>query len=365
MFHDNEDKVKALHSKMLMCDVITEQQAQLSLKGRKQKLEKEIDLQWEELEKQKMAEYDERLREKLEKEYHKKMKNAQNVSEQLETFKLNYIKKMKEEELEGELIKRQVEEDLEREKQKDLERQKKVAKTREDFRTANEELLKIQAAIALKEKEEEARIIEHAKKRDAMEHLKKTKEEERFKTKQAIKQQLIDRQIAELMKVRDQQEEMLNKQVAEAENKAADEFEKKERRKAEMKSAIEKSRAAQLEKKRQEDEAKKGEEREFSEFWKLRNEELAIADAQEKEEHRQRAAELTAYIRKQAEDKNRKAQEDFINEQHAAMRNNALMDQQEKNFYSYAEKCIAEWSSQGKNVKPLIMELKNYKKRVA
>jgi hypothetical protein len=25
MFHDNEDKVKALHSKMLMCDVITEQ----------------------------------------------------------------------------------------------------------------------------------------------------------------------------------------------------------------------------------------------------------------------------------------------------------------------------------------------------
>ena len=59
-----------------MCDVITEQQAQLALKERKKQLEKEIDLQWEELEKQKMIEYDERLREKLEKEYHKKMKNA-------------------------------------------------------------------------------------------------------------------------------------------------------------------------------------------------------------------------------------------------------------------------------------------------
>jgi hypothetical protein len=35
-------------------------------------LEKEINLQWEELEKQKMMEYDQRLRDKLEKEYIKK-----------------------------------------------------------------------------------------------------------------------------------------------------------------------------------------------------------------------------------------------------------------------------------------------------
>lgn len=96
-FHDNQDKVKALHSKMLLCDVNTEQQAQMALKGRKKHLEKEIELQWEELEKQKMEEYDERLRQKLEKEYHKKMKNSQMISEQLEDFKLNYIKNMKEE----------------------------------------------------------------------------------------------------------------------------------------------------------------------------------------------------------------------------------------------------------------------------
>lgn len=53
-----------------------------------------------------MVEYDERLREKLEKEYHKKMKNAQNVTDQLEDFKFNYIKRLKEEQLEGELIKK-------------------------------------------------------------------------------------------------------------------------------------------------------------------------------------------------------------------------------------------------------------------
>jgi hypothetical protein len=39
---------------------------------------------------------------------------------------LNYIKGLKEEMLEGELIKRQAEEDLEREKQRELARQKRA-----------------------------------------------------------------------------------------------------------------------------------------------------------------------------------------------------------------------------------------------
>ena len=68
-----------------------------------------------------------------------------------------------------------------------------------------------------------------------MEYLRKTKEEERFKNKQAVRQALIDRQIEELMKVRDLQEQQLNKQVAEAEQKAAEAFEEKEKRRVEMK----------------------------------------------------------------------------------------------------------------------------------
>lgn len=73
--------------------------------------------------------------------------------------------------------------------------------------------------------------------------------------------------------------------------------------------------------------------------------------------------EMQSYLQKQVESKNRKAQEDYVMEMHTALRNNSLQDQQDKNFYSYAEKCISEWQAQGKNVKPLIMELKNYKKK--
>lgn len=161
--------------------------------------------------------------------------------------------------------------------------------------------------MAIKEKEEDRRIEEYAQKKEALEHLKKEKEAERFANKQNIRQALIDRQIQDLMKIRDQEEEMLNKQVAEAENKANILFEEKEMRRREMKAAIEKSRKNQIDRKNKEIADAKKEEMEFSEFWKLRNEELAIAEQQEREEERQRRVELTNYLKKQVESKNLKA----------------------------------------------------------
>jgi len=47
-----------------------------------------------------------------------------------------------------------------------------------------------------------------------------------------------------------------------------------------------------------------------------------------------------------------------------ATKTQALLDNNEKQFYSYAEQAVRDWEAQGKNVKPLILELKNYKKRL-
>lgn len=69
-----------------------------------------------------MKDYDEKMRSKLEVEYERKMDNAKSISKQLEDYKLSYIKQVKADILEGELIKRQTEEDLEREKLKELAR---------------------------------------------------------------------------------------------------------------------------------------------------------------------------------------------------------------------------------------------------
>ena len=56
------------------------------------------------------------------------------------------------------------------------------------------------------------------------------------------RQALIDRQIEELSKVKNRENEILNKQVAEAEEKANKLFLEQERRRKEMKDAIERSR---------------------------------------------------------------------------------------------------------------------------
>ena len=53
-----------------------------------------------------------------------------------------------------------------------------------------------------------------------------------------------------------------------------------------------------------------------------------------------------------------------MRELHEATKGAAMLDHKEKEFYSYAEKCIKEWQDQGKNVKPLILELKSYKKKM-
>lgn len=115
------------------------------------------------------------------------MKNADNIKTQLEDFKMAFIKRIKEDELEGELIKKQVEEELEREREKELMRRKAAQAQRDQYKKANEDLLKIQANIAIKEKEEDRRIEEYAQKKEALEHLKKEKEAERFANKQAIR----------------------------------------------------------------------------------------------------------------------------------------------------------------------------------
>jgi len=53
-----------------------------------------------------LDEYDEKTREKLEKQYDSKMQNAKVIKNQLHDFKIKAIKQYKEERLEGELIKR-------------------------------------------------------------------------------------------------------------------------------------------------------------------------------------------------------------------------------------------------------------------
>lgn len=74
--------------------------------------------------------------------------------------------------------------------------------------------------IRQKELAEEARIESFTKQKLMMDQQRKDREEARFKEKLLIRQAMIDRQIEQLRALKDTQENVLNKQVAEAEDKA-------------------------------------------------------------------------------------------------------------------------------------------------
>merc|ERR1711957_1112526 len=107
--------------------------------------------------------------------------------------------------------------------QRELARQKRAQQMKSELIQANKHQIVLQDESRRQELQEEERIEEFAKKK-------------------AGRDRMINRQITQLRAIKDNEEKVLNKQVAEAEDKANRLFEEQERRKMEMKLAIERSR---------------------------------------------------------------------------------------------------------------------------
>lgn len=81
--YESSDKVKAFHSKMLMCDVLQERDAQMELKKRRLEQDKAVEEGWMENDKMKMEEYDKRMQERVEEMYKRKQETAKIIKDQL------------------------------------------------------------------------------------------------------------------------------------------------------------------------------------------------------------------------------------------------------------------------------------------
>ena len=101
---------------------------------------------------------------------------------------------------------------------------------KESFRKANLDLQAQAVEIQKKEREDEKKIEEYGHKKAALDQLKKDREEQKFREKQETRQRLIERQAEVLRNMQNREDEILNKQVGEAEEKAIKLFEEQERR---------------------------------------------------------------------------------------------------------------------------------------
>jgi Trichohyalin-plectin-homology domain len=234
--------VKAFHTRLLLCDVLQEREAQLEIKRKQAEHERQVSEGWEENDRLKMEDYDERMNIRELELLKRKQETAKVVKQQLHEFKHTYIKRIKEELLEGELVKRKAKDELEVERLKELERKRLQARTREQLIKANEDLKVYNQGLKQKERDEEVKQAEYALKKERLDQLKKDREEQRFREKQDVREKMIQRQAEYLSLLQNREDEILNKQVAEAETKARLAFAEAEEKRRLLKEQIERSR---------------------------------------------------------------------------------------------------------------------------
>ncbi|OMJ87723.1 hypothetical protein SteCoe_10465 [Stentor coeruleus] len=364
ILHDSSDQVKAFHSKMFLADVLQEREMQLEINKKKEAFQKDLEQQWLHNEKQQLQEYDKQMIIKLQQEQKRKQEVKKTLKDQLTDNKQRIVKRMQEDYIEGQLMKKKAKEDIEAEKKAEMARRQRAIEAQSETKKANEYLQELKRQEAQRLAEEEKRTMEYAAKKEAVMSMRKGREEKKFKEKLESRQRMIDARIEELSNLKSNEEQRLNDQVMEAEIKAKEQYDKKMQRLEDLRNQIEKSRKQQIERRQQEKTTSKQEEEMFAEFWKDKMKELTELEKLEEQEKRERGKQLQNFHKKQMDYKARKAEQEALIEEELARQAIKMQEDEQLQFHSYAEKCLKEWSEQGKNIAPLILELKNYKKRI-
>jgi len=360
--YENNDRVKAFQSALLMSDTLKDREAQILIAQRKKEINQTIDENWQKVEKENMKAYDEREEEKRKIEIEKTRINQQILKGQHNEAKMRYFKRLQEQVIEGELIKFKAQEAIEKQKAEERARKEKLLEAHEETRKGNEILKELKRQEKLKELEQEKEIEEFAKKKEAIVGMRRYREELRFKEKQAARQKIIDAQVEALRKMKNREDEILNKHIKEAEIKAEENERIKQEKKEQLVQEIDKQIAITLAKRQEEKTKQKTEEKNFQEFWQKKNQELEDREVADKNAYKERCVRLQDYHRKQSVQKQRKLEEEIAKEFDDALRMQAAIQDEEKTFNSYAEMCIKQWDDKGKNVKPLLLQLEKLKK---
>lgn len=362
--YETNDRVKSFQSAMLVADVEKEREAQIEINKRKKEIEKIIESKYFEQDLEVMRAYDEKEIEKKRIEEEKRAEAHRILREQHDEFKVRYLKKLQEEKMEGEIIKKKAVEEIEKQKLDEIKRKEKVIAAQEETRKANDHLNELRRIEKEKELQKEKEIEEFAKRKEEMVEMRKQREEMKFKEKQRARQKIIDDQVERLRVIKNKEDEILNKHIKEAEIKAEENERIKREKREQLARDIDKQITLTLEKKALEKEIQKIDDKNFQEFWKKKCLELEKKDLDDKQAYRERCKLLNEYHQKQAHSKEKKLEAEILKELEDAQRVKCALEDDERVFNSYAEKCLNEWQDNGKNIKPMLLELQKYKAKI-
>ena len=359
---NSKDLVKSFNSSMLYSDTLKERDKQIEL-NRSIKMRKEKDEQdWIKKEKEQMLAYDMKELEKKKLRRNKSEAEMNIIRNQFNEVKYKRLQEMQDNYIEGEIIKREARNALlEEQKKKEMIKLARI-KQNEEFVKRNEELKKYLEIKKQKELEDDKLIEMHAKYKEDLDNLKKRKEKEKFEEKQKRQQKLIDVQFENLKRIKEEQERKENKDVEIKMNKDENEEKMKIEKRNKILKEMEEQRLENIKRKEENKIKEKIEEmKEIEEIRKKINEERE----KEKNEYlmkRKKVKDLHEYYKKQVEDKKKLAFNDFVFERQTGLYNKEMMNKEEDEFLQFAQENIKKYREQGKNIVPMLLELKKYKK---
>merc|ERR1719375_2440917 len=342
ILYEESDRMKTFHSKMMLCDVLAEREAQVALKEELGKLENIREERYLEMEKASYRNMLEReLREKDNLGKAAKMA-AEMQKSQLKEATEKRLHQIEDDVLEGEMLRQKAAEDLRAERLAEKKRRQQAVQALAETQKANAYLKQLRAE----------------------DELRKQREEEVFQAKQSHKQKMIDKQVAQLAAMKSNEDERLERQVLEKEMKdEMDRLEGEERRRKWLEE-IDTSRRMQVERKRAQTDREKAEEHELSTFWKEWCGRLDELDEQEKTQRRLAAKKLAQEQLMQKEVRKRREEEEKRRESTVAVSAQSALEADTLEFHQYAEEQIKKYATEGKNIIPLIKELRSFRQRV-
>ena len=184
-----------------------------------------------------------------------------------------------------------------------------------------------------------------------------------MKKKLADRQKLIDKQIEYLQNLRNNENEILEKQVQMSNEKKEKEEKQKNEKYEKMIKEINLYREEALKNKEEIKRKNKEEDIKYIQDYKNQMQQLLDEEKKEKENKRKKEKELCEYQKLQYEQRKRQGLDDFIKLNEDAYNNMKRMEKENDDFITYAEGRIQEYKEQGKNVYPLLLELKKYRQK--
>ena len=362
MLFEQQDAVKSFNSKLMYCDMLKERDYQKEIQNKKKEIENIIDKKYYDMELQKMEDYDKKELEKKLLNDQKRNERMKIISEQFQDAKIKRLQDYQEKLVEGQLMKIQAQKNLEEDKRKKEELERLKLEQRKNYLEANKLLEKMKEEKKQKELEEDKKIEEFAFKKRQMDDLRKKVEADKMNEKQAQRQKLIDKQIEYLNSINKKKEdELIEKNLKEKEEKKAREEKEKKDRFEKMQNEIKIQRDELIKKKEEEKNRIKKEDEQYIDDWKKKMKMIEMEERNELLAKKQRDKNLAKYQKLQLEEKKRLAKEHFMQLTQDSYKTKLGLEMETDEFLQYAEFWIKEYKKQGKNINPLLLELKKHK----